>query len=89
MTVFIPWPLRSYVAGKSQLEVEVSEAPDLANLLLTLDRRHPGMRFRMVNEQNQLREHIRLFVGQELSLSLETSLEGVKEVHIICALSGG
>lgn len=89
MTVYIPWPLRSYVAGKSQLEVEASEAPDLATLLHTLDRRHPGMRFRMVDEQNQLREHIRLFVGQELSKSLETSLEGVEEVHIICALSGG
>lgn len=89
MIVHIAWPLRSYVGGKSQVEVSAEEAPDLATLLQVLDQRSPGMRFRMVDEHNRLREHIRLFVGEELSLTLETPLAGVREVHIICALSGG
>lgn len=85
MKVIIPSPLRSYTGER---EVEASGAT-LAELLLDLDRRHPGIRFRMVDEQDHLRPHIRLFVNGEQTQDLETSLHPSDEVQIVQALSGG
>lgn len=85
MKVIIPSPLRSYTGER---EVEASGAT-LAELLLDLDRRHPGIRFRMVDEQDHLRPHIRLFVNGEQARDLGTSLHPSDEVQIVQALSGG
>ena len=60
MKVSIPQPLLSYTGGARQVEAEGS---DLASLLLDLNQRHPGLRFRIIDEQDRIREHIRLFVN--------------------------
>jgi molybdopterin converting factor small subunit len=86
MTVYIPSPLRSYTGGASSVE---AEGRTLAEILADLDRRHPGIRFRMIDEQNSIRRHIKIFTGNELAPDLSVPLEDVREVHIICALSGG
>lgn len=86
MRVMIPTPLRSYTGGAP--EVEASGA-SLAAVLESLDSQFPGIRFRIVDEQDAIRPHIKFFVGQELARSLAASVEGETEVHIICALSGG
>ena len=85
MRVNIPTPLRSYTGGAS--EVEASGA-SLAAVLESLDGSYPGIRFRVVDEQDRVRPHIKFFVGQELAKSLDVPV-GDAEVHIICALSGG
>jgi molybdopterin synthase sulfur carrier subunit len=85
MRVNIPTPLRSYTGGAS--EVEASGA-SLAAVLESLDGRYPGIRFRVVDEQDRVRSHIKFFVGQELVQSLDAPV-GDADVHIICALSGG
>ena len=85
MKVIIPSPLRSYTGER---EVEASGAT-LAELLLDLDRRHPGIRFRMVDEQDHLRPHIRLFVNGEQARDLTIALSPSDEVQIVQALSGG
>lgn len=85
MKVIVPSPLRSYTRER---EVEASGAT-LAELLLDLDRRHPGIRFRMVDEQDHLRPHVRLFVNGELTRDLGTPLSPSDEVQIVQALSGG
>ena len=68
MVVMIPTPLRDYTSGAS--EVSASGA-SLAEVLDQLDGRYPGIRFRMVDEQDRIRPHIKFFVGQELAPSLE------------------
>ncbi len=85
MKVLIPTPLRSYTGER---EVEAS-GPTLAAVLLDLDRRHPGIRFRMIDEQEQVRPHIRLFVNGEQVFDLSRSLGATDEVQIVQALSGG
>ena len=35
----------------------------LAELLADLDRRYPGIRFRMIDEQDAVRRHIKIFVN--------------------------
>jgi molybdopterin converting factor small subunit len=65
------------------------EGATLEEVLAGLDTKFPGMRFRMIDEQGRIRQHIRLFVNSTLATKLRTHLRPGDEVHIICALSGG
>ena len=86
MNVRIPTPLRSYTGNEAVVDVT---GQTLADLLDDLDRRYPGIRFRMVDEQGQLRPHMNVFVAGERCRDLRTRLDSVDEVVIMQALSGG
>lgn len=85
MKVLIPSPLHSYTGGP---RVE-AEGESVAALLADLDRRYPGIRFRMVDEQDRIRRHMRVFVNGEQVLDLAHVIEPHDEVVIVQALSGG
>lgn len=85
MKVLIPTPLRSYTKAA---EVEATGAT-LAELLADLDRRYPGLRFRMVDEQDAVRPHIRVFVNGEQVFELRHALRSTDSLQIVQALSGG
>jgi sulfur-carrier protein len=85
LRVTIPSPLFSYT---NRREV-VADGETLAAVLLDLERQFPGLKFRMVDEQEQLRPHMRVFVGQDELRDLSTRLDASKTVHIVQALSGG
>lgn len=87
MIVHIPSPLRSYTQNKGQ--VEVNAAPSLLELTKSLDSQYPGIRFRMIDEQDRIREHIKIFVNKSEVKTLAVSLNPTDVVHITCALSGG
>lgn len=84
--VHVPTPLRSYTANAGVVE---AEGATIAELLADLDRRFPGIRFRMIDEQDRIRAHIRLFVNEEMARELSVPLAEKDEVTIICAISGG
>jgi sulfur-carrier protein len=84
--VRVPSPLRSYTAGAAQVNVA---GDSIAAILASLDRAHPGMRFRMIDEQDRIRPHIRIFVNQREVTTLDEALARDDVVHLICALSGG
>ena len=86
MKVRIPTPLRSYTG---QEKVVDAEGATVAELLADLDRRYPGLRFRVVDEQGRLRTHMKVFVGQESVRDLGTAIDGLEEVTLMQALSGG
>ena len=86
MTVHIPSALRSYTNQKSEVAVE---GQTLAEALAALDRRYPGIRFRIITEQDTIRQHIRIFVNEEQVRNLSVALQPDNQIHIICALSGG
>lgn len=86
MRVFIPPPLRSYTSGRAWVE---GEGATLGAILDALDARFPGLRFRIVDEQDRIRPHIRFVVREEFAHTLAHPLEPDDEVQIICALSGG
>jgi molybdopterin synthase sulfur carrier subunit len=86
MRVLIPSPLQSYTGGQRLVD---AEGPTLGGLLLDLDHRYPGIRFRMIDEQDQVRPHMTIYVRGERTRVLETSLTGCEEVVILQALSGG
>jgi molybdopterin converting factor small subunit len=85
MNVLIPSALRSYTKAK---DVDVAGAT-LAELLADLDRRYPGLRFRMIDEQDKMRPHIRFFVNGEQTFDLMHPLRPSDSVQIVQALSGG
>jgi len=86
MTVFIPTPLRSYTRQKGEVD---AQGATLGEVLSALDRRYPGLRFRIITEQDTIRQHIRIFVNEEQARDLSAALRTDDEIHIICALSGG
>jgi len=83
--VTIPSPLFSYT---NRREV-VADGETLAAVLLDLERQFPGLRFRMIDEQEHLRPHMRVFVGHDELRDLSTRLDPAATVHIVQALSGG
>jgi len=91
--VLIPGLLRSYTAGADRVELDfasqLKEAPVLADALNALDARFPGLRFRIIDEQGNIRPHIKLFVNAELARDLAVMLPRPVEVMIVGALSGG
>jgi len=86
MQVGIPSVLQSYTSGASVVE---ANGNTVAALLMDLDARYPGIRFRMVNEADTLRPHLRVFVNRESISDLECALSPDDEVMILQALSGG
>ncbi len=86
MIVQIPEPLLAYTDQARQVE---ADGNTLNELLHDLDQRYPGIRFRMIDEQDGMRPHVIFFVGGTRTRDLEESLQGVDEVVILQALSGG
>ena len=86
MKVRIPTPLYSYTHARG--EVEASGAT-LADVTRDLDRQFPGIRFRFIDEQENIRPHIKIFVNRVQVRDLTASVNASDEVAIIQAFSGG
>jgi sulfur-carrier protein len=84
--VRIPTPLRSYTEQRAEVD---ARGATLAELLLDLDRRHPGIRFRMVDEQGRIRKHMKIFLNGESARDLDVAVVETDDVVIMQALSGG
>lgn len=85
-TVNVASPLRSYTGGQSRVE---GRGSTVSEVLENLESRYTGMRFRMIDEQNRIRQHIRLYVNNDEVKDLDRSVKDGDTVHLICALSGG
>ena len=85
MKVLIPTPLRSYT-GRSRVD---AAGASLADLLADLERQFPGIRFRMIDEQDRMRPHVRFFVNGTQVFDLALRLDATDEIAIVQALSGG
>lgn len=92
MRVVIPTQLDSYTNHEREIDVDLSGGdgdPTLAELIAELDARYPGMGFRIVDEQQRIRRHIAIFVGERMVHSLEVRLARDARIQIVGALSGG
>jgi len=85
MKVLIPSSLRSYTKAR---EVEATGAT-LTELLADLDRQYPGLRFRVIDEQDRMRGYMRFFVNGEQVFDLTHALRPTDAVYLVQALSGG
>lgn len=85
MKVLIPGALRSYTR-ESQVE---AVGGTLDELFANLERHYPGLRFRVVDEQNLLRPNMRIFVNGVGVRELQHALQPDDFVAVVLALSGG
>ena len=85
MKVLIPGPLLSYT---QQPKVD-AVGETLTALLADLDRQYPGLRFRVIDEQDNMRAHMRFFVNGEQVFDMTHLLRPTDAVALVQALSGG
>lgn len=86
MIVRLPGLLDKYTGGLREHEVP---GETLTDALAVLEERFPGVRFRLIDEQERVRTHIRIFVGSDAIKDLATKVPEGQEVFVIGALSGG
>ena len=84
--VALPSQLQSYSGGLSRTE---APGATVAAVLEALDARWPGIRFRVIDEQDRIRRHMRIYVGQDRVLNITRAVGEDDEVLIFGALSGG
>lgn len=84
--VMIPSQLAAYTEGVTRVQ---AAGGTVQAVLDDLDRQFPGLRFRVVDEQDRIRRHMRIFVGREEARSVSRPVDEADEVLIFGALSGG
>lgn len=85
-TVLLPSPLRAYANGR---EAVTARGDSLRAVLDDLDRAFPGIRFRIVDEQDRVRPHIVFYVAGRLVRRIDEPVTAGEEIMIVAALSGG
>ena len=85
MKVLLPSPLASYTANRREVE---AHGATLDELFRDLDRRYPGLRFRVIDEQDAIRPHIKIFVNREQAPGIGRALADDDEILVVAALSG-
>jgi len=85
MKVHIPSPLLSYT-GRSEVE---ATGASLVELVEDLDRQFPGFLFRVIDEQDRVRPHMRFFINNQQVFDLNHALQASDSVVLVQALSGG
>jgi len=84
-TVFIPAVLRPLVGGVSTVE---ASGDVLRDVLADLDRQHPGILDRIV-ENGAFRPEVFVAIGSEEAFGLDAPVPAGAEVHILPAIAGG
>lgn len=86
VTVRLAALLHSYTDGASELRAEGATVGDVLD---DLDRRFPGIKFRIINEQDEVRRHVRCFVNDTDARNAGVPVHEGDEIYIVGALSGG
>lgn len=84
--VLIPSQLTAYTGGATRA---AADGATVGEVLDDLDRRFPGLKFRVIDEQDRVRRHMRLFVGRDETRDVRRPLGAGDELLIFGALSGG
>jgi molybdopterin synthase sulfur carrier subunit len=88
ITVRIPTPLRTLTGGNDEV---AAEGTTVAELIEDLERRHPGLRDRLLDEKG-VRRFINLFLGEEdirFLDGLRTEVKSGDALSIVPAIAGG
>ena len=86
MRVTLSSHFRSYTGGQPTV---TAQGATLGEVLADLDRRFPGLRFRLVDEQDHVRRHVKVYVNLAPAEALSTPVAASDEIHVLGAMSGG
>ena len=88
-TLHIPTPLRPYIDGKTEVELDVE---DVATLLMQLVEAYPAVGQHIYDEGGKLRPYVNLFLNGEDVRNLEgekTPLAADDKLRIVPSIAGG
>jgi molybdopterin converting factor small subunit len=86
--VRIPTPLRTLTGGQDEV---TAEGKTIADLIADLEKKHPGIRDRLLDEKG-VRRFVNIYVGEEdirFLEGLKTELKAGESVSIVPAIAGG
>ncbi len=85
--IFMPLALSEYTKGSSSIDVR---ARSLKIVIEELERRFPGIRYRICDEKGKVRPYVNLFVNSiNVRGRLNTKLEANDVIHILRSIAGG
>ncbi len=87
--VRVPTPLRKYTGGAEAVQ---ADGNTVAALVADLDKRHPGIKDRICDENGAVRRFVNIFVnGEDIRFlqNLETPVKPADEVSVVPAIAGG
>ncbi|MEQ1753424.1 MAG: MoaD/ThiS family protein [Micropepsaceae bacterium] len=84
--VLVPQQLRNYTGGLTAVHATGVTVDDA---LTNVDLQFKGLKFRVIDEQGRIREHMRIFVDGARVRDVRTKVKADAEIHIFGALSGG
>jgi len=88
VTVRIPTPLRTLTGGEEAVKIA---GATVREMLENLEKAHPGMRDRLLDEKG-VRRFVNIYVGDEdirFLDGLDTKLTAGAEISIVPAIAGG
>ena len=78
-------PLSELAGGQRELELAGST---VGEVLLALEREHPGVKGWILDERGLIREHVNVFVNKDYGRE-DTSVGAQDRLHVLPAISGG
>lgn len=86
MRVHLSTHFHAYAGSKGPVFASGSTVGDVFR---DLDRQFPGLRFRAIDEQGRVRQHVKVYVNLSSIDDLSTPVAASDELHVLGALSGG
>lgn len=87
--IIIPTPLRKYSDNKSKFQSQAGTVDEAINELVTT---YPDLKKHLMDDKDQLRSFVKVFVGEEDIRDLDKGDTAVKEettISIVPAIAGG
>ena len=87
--VRIPTPLRSYTQNREEVK---TEGKTVGDVLRNLEKAHPGIGARLMDDKGAVRRYVNIFHNDEdirFLKSLETPVADSDKISIIPAIAGG
>jgi molybdopterin converting factor small subunit len=87
----VPTYLQAYTGGRGEVSVD-SAARTVDEAFTALWEAHPGLRDRVVTEQNEVRQYLNVFVGADNIRDLRglaTEVQDGCEITIVPSVAGG
>ena len=89
VTVRLPGALRDATGGRTKVE---ANGGTLADIIADIDRRHPGFRGRILDDDGKLRTYVNVYIGEDDARAqggTEAVVPEGAEVMVIPAMAGG
>jgi sulfur-carrier protein len=92
VAVRVPTILRAYTQGQSDVSVTVQDGAALADVVAALDRAHPGIAARVLDDSGQIRRFVNVYVDDDdvrFAAGLQTPTPDGARVSVIPSVAGG